>query len=550
MSKVANTAIAQDRPAWRIVAGVGTLLILYFVLERWLLASARLPATGYDQPILLVELLRRSFVPEGSLLGSAQRVVPTLALCVVLLRWRGALTAPWRGWTGGPHLRVFVGVVTAVLAWAYATYDYNLYFDRAHLLDRAVLLGLAVAVVWRPIFVWPFLALAVAMLWQFSYPIGHFSVAQPFVLVRILLLFLAAWLLRAITRRSWSAEFLFLAITVLASAYLRCGVGKVLLGASDDGLLNWATHGHLYFLLLATHANGWLGHLDQTTVTSFAQTISRFDRIMVVGTLLLECGALFALLRRRILFAFLAGWIGFHLGVFALSGIFFWKWMLVEATLAGVLLARGSAQAFPIFKTSWFVLSLGLIVAGMSWFRPVNLAWYDSPLSYTYRFVGVGESGTRYALPPRFFAPYDYQFTLGNFHYAADYPGLDITWGAIWDRGIVEQLLQPVGLAEIEAMERAEGRNRYDAEDAERLESFVRTFVTNYNRRRSKETILSAIAAPPHLWSMAPANAYDGNEPLVEVAIHQVTGYFDGARFDELRDREIRRIPIVVSTPR
>ena len=101
--------------------------------------------------------------------------------------------------------------------------------------------------------------------------------------------------------------------------------------------------------------------------------------------------------RRWSLLGFLAGWIIFHLGVFAVSGICFWKWMMVDGTLLIIFLARDSGRVFPIFTRRHFVLSLFLILGGLFWFRPVNLAWYDSPTTYAYRFVGVGESGATYS---------------------------------------------------------------------------------------------------------------------------------------------------------
>ena len=509
-----------------------------------MLAAARLPEASYHQPVVLLDLGRRLFLPDGNLLGSVVRVVPSWLFLALLLRYRREGMAAWRRDAAQPYLLIFIGAVTIILAWAFSTYDYNLYFDHAHLADRLVLLGLGAAVLWRPVFVWAFVPLAVAMMWQFSYPIGHFSVAQPFVLVRMLLIFGGAWALRAMTKRSWSAECVFLCVTVLASAYLRCGWGKLALDADASGWFNWLNHGHIYFLLFATHANGWLGHLDSETIASIALRVSKLDPLMVAGTILLECGAVFALLQRRILMGFLAGWIAFHLCVFGLSGIFFWKWILVEAALLSMFFARGSRRAFPIFTRGFVWLSIPLIIGGMWWYRPTNLAWFDSPLSYTYRFIGTGESGAQYPLPPVVFAPYDYQFTLGNFHYLADASGLDVTWGAIWNRNVVDRLLTPVSLPEVEALEATHGRNRYDPRGAERLDAFLDTFLSNYYRRQSKTTPLSVVAAPHHLWSVSPPGAYRAEEPLREVEIHQSTGYFDGESFRELRDRIIRRVPI------
>jgi hypothetical protein len=295
--------------------------------------------------------------------------------------------------------------------------------------------------------------------------------------------------------------------------------------------------------MLATYGNGWLGFLDPGTVTRLSLDIARFDPLLVYGTMLLECGAVLCLAHRRALIGFLVGWLLFHLGVFALSGICFWKWMIVEAVLLWIFLNREGARRFPIFSRGHILISFVLIVGGTVWFRPVTLAWYDSPANYTYRFVATGQSGHTYSLPPSFFAPYEYQLTMGNFAYLSPEPLLDITWGGIWSRDLADRLLSTRAAQEIEQLERERGRIRFDAEAAERMDRFLIRFV-GVRQARGSNGPFPVGAAIPQLWTFPRDDAYRGEEPLREVAVRQITTFFDGARYHEFRERTIRTVTL------
>ena len=98
-------------------------------------------------------------------------------------------------------MRRLVILVTAILAWTFSTYDVNLYLGREHHADRVLLLVLG-ALVWRrPVFVLPFVLLVVAVVNQFFFPIGGYSTAEQFALVRVLIVFLATFLLQLLTGR-------------------------------------------------------------------------------------------------------------------------------------------------------------------------------------------------------------------------------------------------------------------------------------------------------------------------------------------------------------
>lgn len=510
-----------------------TLLLVYLVLERWLMGLARLPEASYAGPVIAVAVLERFLVEPGFAPGFLLRIGVLAALVSLLVARFATVRGRWSDLEQGALVRILVAVPTLLLAWDFATYDYNLYFDRSHLFDRLALAVLAGLVLWRPVFVLPFVTMAVAIIWQFNHPIGGYSVAEPFLLVRWLLLFFGFFLVRAVGTGHRASDFAFLAFTLLAASYFVAGLGKI--------RLDWFTQGDVALLLPATFANGWLGFLDHRTVGALTRALARVDWLLVAGMVVFECAAVLCLLRRGVFLFFLAAWPVFHLSVFALSGIFFWKWILLEVAILVLLLKRPRA---PVFSRRHFLLSVPLIFGGTIWFQPVNLSWYSAAVSYVYRFEGVGESGRRYSLPPGFFAPYDYQFTLGSFAYVSPYRQLDVVWGATRDRDAAAAMARAGARGDVEALERERGRWFFDAARAGRLDAFLQRFVGTYNERGSKRTPLGAVAPPPHLWTFSGPDAFDGSEAITRVVVRQVTSFFDGRGYVELGPRPVRWVEI------
>jgi len=256
----------------------------------------------------------------------------------------------WRSWDVLEHgqlIRPFVTLTAAVLAWRFSTYNYNFYFNQGHLLDRLLLIGLVPLIWWRPVFVFPFLLLLCAVIWQFAIPLGQYSWAQQYMPIRLLTLFGATLLLTAITGRRLGNHYVFLACCLVMAHYWVPGVGKL--------AIDWTSQGHVYNLLPSTYANGWLGFLEPERISAIARAIARLDSLILFFTLLFQLGAIIALWRRQLLIALLCIYPLFHLAIFSLSGIFFWQWIIVEAALA-VLVSRFGGSGTNVFTWRYFIV--------------------------------------------------------------------------------------------------------------------------------------------------------------------------------------------------
>lgn len=571
----------SSRPFAKLVITTGVLVFIFVLIDRWILTVTALPQASYSKPLLVVELLKNLFAsPLKALLSSLMLGFIIVSFRHLWISWSQLNSHKGKG--QGQAIRIFIVFLAVILCWWFVTYDYNLYVNQSHYYDRFILITLMLLVVWRPIFILPFLLLVTSMIWQFSVPLENsYSLAQPSMPLRMLTLLVAILFARALfiftlsngsfaklfgwkllggklstklskelskklSKKPGTNEWLFLSLCIIAAHYWGPALGKI--------VLVWFTYGHVFYLLPSTYANGWLAFLTPEQISTFASTLKSLDGFIVFTTLILQLGSLFLLWKRFTLFTLLACWTFFHVGIFATSGIFFWQWILIE--LAIVILIRSliknhwnsDSQPIPFINRNHFILSIFLIGTSIIWVNPVRLAWYDTPISYTFRLEATGESGQKYVLPPRFFTPYDYVFTLGKFEYLTPDPRLSIIWGSTGNRETADRLLQAKTKVDIFRLEKEIGQSHFNKNKSEVFDSFIRQFISNANQRGSKSTIFSKVQAPRQLWTFANLTEgkmeFDFQETITGVNVYQVTTWFDGKAYHEIENKRVRQISI------
>lgn len=519
------------------LSAVGMRLVIFlsvFVGMRIaMLRLFRLPESAYYNPSLVVGWLAYFGWVEWTLLAAA-----------VIALWYFGDPEIWRGgWNHlhfGHWLRFMVGVVAGLLAWMFSTYAFNYYYGQSHLPERLLLIGLALLLLWRPLFVFPFLAVLISVVTQFDYPLGV-GYERPIatMLINVLLAFAAFFAVRCVSHRIQNIDFFFLTGCILAANFWWPGFGKL--------KLNWLLDGQVYLFLLGGYAHGWWAFLTPETIVNAARWLSHLDPAVRLLTVLLEWGALFFLWRYASAGALLIGWMLFHLGIFAVSGFFFWPWILTEAAFLFVLVRGRAVFRSRLFCPVYFGLSLLLIAFGRPLFQPPGLAWYDTPLCYTYRFEALGISGERYELPPSFFAPYRDIFTFGKFAYLTPEPQLVSSYGATSNRAIAMALLEARSAADVFALEQKKSPHPVDEQRAGVLDRFIRTFVGRKNVDSGASWGMGWLAAPPIFWTFSRGNAYRGKERIRRIEIYQVTTFFDYKQLREIRKRKIREIEVPIT---
>jgi len=493
------------------------------------LVSAQLPEASYFTTTFLGELFNSSILLLVFGLGYIFFLYKTDRLSNLFVSWSEL--------PNGKNIRIFVFIISFVLTWIFASYDFNYYYNQWHYSERILLVLLTIAIWWRSFFTLPYILLLVAVVSQFNHPLGiGFTRPIDNLLIQITTLFSAWFIFFTIKQTQKIETFVFLVCCLIAGHYWFPGWGK--LG------LNWIMYGNIHFITLNAYAHGWLAFLAPEEIVQFAKQFEKFDTIFVIGTMVIEVGALFFLWRLRNLKLFILAWIGFHSIVFVMTGYLFWKWVLLELALWYFFFRKNLVYKVEIFSKPYFALSLGLILFIAFWNRPAKLCWYDTNLAYTYRFEAIVNEKPNFTIAPGFFAPYDDIFVFGTFSFLSKQHQLVGPYGATKNPKIVEEILGVKLAEDIFSIE-----DRYPPQKEKNLKTskfdyFIKQFVKNYNSDQTKKTKLALLQPPPTFWSFARGKTFSSQAKVEKIIVSQVTSFYDGVDHKDIRNRVVREIEI------
>jgi hypothetical protein len=355
--------------------------------------------------------------------------------------------------------------------------------------------------------------------------------------IHLLILFLSFHLFSLATGIRRVDSFVFLAVCFVAAHYWTSGYLKLRGG--------WLQGSHIEFVLPNTYAHGWLVGLSPDTIGKGTTVLAQLSPFIKVFTLIVECGFAFCFLHRRAALFFLSSSILFHLGIFLVMGFCFWAWIIVNACLLILIWRRKILSSKRSFGRVGFSLAFLLIVTSHKWLNPGKLMWFDARATYTYRIYGEGPSGKEYHLQPRYFQPYDSQFTMGKFGFLSEERTLPVAMGAT-SKEIANALANTGTAGEVLALEKELGTKMSDAGRRERLKAFLRKFVAGVNESTSRKTALRKIQPPRLLLSFGEDGAYQYEEPISRVTVIQVLSFFDGNTYQEIRRKPLLDVEIPV----
>jgi hypothetical protein len=271
--------------------------------------------------------------------------------------------------------------------------------------------------------------------------------------------------------------------------------------------------------------------------------------MLKLATLACEIGVVIMLAHRRVAVGLLAACAAMHMGILLTTGIFFWKWIVLDASLAAVVLWLPAGDARRLFGPVPAAVGMGIVaVLFVAHRRPVILAWYDSPMAFQFRIEAVGDGGTAYEVTPATLAPYDLPFAQGRFYCLTDTPMLVDCLGSTprWD---MVQALESARTAEdLAAVRRVYGSPRTDAASAQRFEELLRRFFRHEQRPRTTSWMARLPAPPQHIWT-APHSGdgqmtYQGQESIGSVRIRLREALFPDRQLRVVGDEVVRAFSI------
>jgi hypothetical protein len=520
--------------AFQTASIVAVLAILHSSLFRY----GQLPALSYFEPVLAIEAAKR--VEFVLLVG-----LPLLAMFVEarILSWH-VLDPRFR-------TRSLICGVAGILAWTCSTYPVNLYYDQIHIVDRLLIVAVWVWLWFHPIAIVPFLGMVMVMMGQQVTPLpeGSWTWPDKRLPLDLLTAFAAYLLVRALLRDRVKPFVLpFTLLCVTGAVYGHAAVNKALLGPD---LLWWVSNNDLSNLLVSSHVQGgWLRQLSDETIVAIAQKMHVFKLPLAGVTFLIELSGFALAVRWQLTRVLLLGFIAFHVGVLASSGIFFWKWMIVDALLlwyftmlhrdARVQTDRPASERVACFAPRMSLLAVAVMVAVRFVVPLVPFAWLDTRVVNFFEIYGVSASGERYRLEARFFAPYDILVHQSRHFALVDGPVLVGTYGVTFDPAIARALdnAEPKDLPGLRSRFGQDWRS--ESLDATYVD-FIRRYVVNAQRRGRREAVADWLVPPFHFRTTLPPDTYRSQQRLAAVEIEFLEYLFDGSRIVPIRKVQVAR---------
>jgi len=495
----------------------------------------RLDQHEYFEPIFVDNLV--SQVPWFFVLVVVLLVANYLPISWNVLRGKWS----WQAIDQTGRLRVVGMIVALTLVWAYSAYSYNFYYDQPHYLERLLLVLLFIGCWFSPVFVGPLVVLTFTISGQMTYPEEiAYSDTDKRMIFRFLLLFAFYVYLHPIIRPK-PATFIFVTLCLVGAYYFYPAVAKIAYGTEE---LSWVMDNDLHNLFLSSYLNGWLSFLPFETAYSIRNALEAIRIPLQIITLITElAGIVLVLFNRRIAMMILASAICMHLGIFVSSGVFFWKWIALDAVLIWYLWKSRDDKAInAIFRPAYAALSI-FIIGYANFFGAKNLGWWDGPVNNYFEYEVIDTQGNSYEFARSFAQPYDFRTTQSRTYFLVNDKLLANTYGTLESTKTYSQLREST-IENLDQILINRGRKSYDTEQVDNFSDFLVRYFSGYNRQLNQVFVPAILRPPMHIWTIPRPNAYNHEYPIQIVKVWLIETYDTGTEVITTRNEVVLEVEI------
>lgn len=472
----------------------------------------------------------------------------TLVLLTVL-PW--VLLAPLWSWSpmpGGQSVRLLTAALVVFLGWKATTKDIDPVTGETHGLARILVWVCALGTWWSPA-----LAVAAALLLTTPFALWEHHATLPMRVLQATVTFtiLAAGFASFSHVMSDAAVLFWFVLTIQISHYVITAIAKGWLGPHWT---SWPRDNRLHHIAASAYSWGWMRFLPWSAWRRVVHMVRRVERPMQGFVFVIEALSPLALLHPYAAVALCITLSAFHLGVFALSGLLFWDWVLTNLTLAGAILVlpqQVTAEVFGPWQTLFALVFMVAFPLRHKLWRPMPLGWWDTPFTQRVHWCAHGESGKVYGLYANFWCPHERLFGKVNACYLTPVPVMTYHLGEVWKHELRDALRDagpdPARLDVVRAQYGIEPRS---AELAENHVQYIRRLFYELNQGAKKHVLppllrfLKAPGGQCFYWGDLPA--YRRQERVAKVTLHYREEYYDGEQLVRLRDETILEVPIDV----
>jgi hypothetical protein len=466
------------------------------------------------------------------------------------------LAAPFATWDlvpQGDALRLLATVLALALAWKASTKDVDPVVGERRSAARVGVVVMALFVVASPAFLLPTLMLLTTPfgLWQHhaTLPMRMAQAVLAFLGLLLLAPALPAPTLLPAPLLQTAAPLIWFLLTIQISHYLITAIAKAWLGPYP---WSWVVDNRMHHLAAGAYSWGWARFVGWSRWRRVVAAVKVLERPMQLVAFSVEALAPLALLGPEWAVAFCVLWAGFHLGVFAVSGLLFWDWVLADLAMAGavwLLPAEVGAQAFGGLQLLACLVFLVVFPLRHKLWRPMPLGWWDTPFTQRVHWRVRGVSGKEYTVTNDFMCPHErvYGKVHGCFH--APRPVCTYHLGEVWKHDL-RDALREAG-PDLERLSRVRERfgilPRSEAWEAHHR-AYLTAFFEQINRGYEKRVLprgLRWLKAPGgQIFYWTDGEKFAAQEPVDRVRLVYREEYFDGEELVRLCEEEVEAFDV------
>jgi hypothetical protein len=365
-----------------------------------------------------------------------------------------------------------------------AASPYNFYFDDSYRSDRILLVAGSLLATWLPATLPIFVAHAAAFVGQFDRPLP--SIGSEFLVLTDLLWLCTLVSLANLGRKSDSRLLVAVVSLYWVTQYSWAGLNKLTLGP----LLSWISENHL-----SDFVSGAMIHRVSLLPPGISSVLEKWLDVAqipaAIAVVSIEMAGLAFLTHRKAPFVCFALWIGLHVTTFAISGVLYWQWIVVNIAFAIL---------FAMSDVSWLVsrrrVAILLLPLAMYAFRSKDFAWYDVPIENSYEFELVSHGGAATVVSPSVFAPYEILYATRGFTALSGRRRIPIVYSTVSDHSVFRELEAVRTHSDLEEADRRFGALGASRE-GETLERFVARYLDNVRKAPEKLDLWYTKIGPP-----------------------------------------------------
>lgn len=526
-SRFEKNKVYENRP--ELLFGLLLSAIACLVIFNRLFTKTFFPSIDfYQTPFLAYASLREVFSYNPAIAAITIAILLVPLYLIFNLKWVDVCSS---------QTRAFILLMAALLVWRNSTFGYNYFIDVSHHADRLLLITIFLLSLWRPVFLVLMFPQIFLLQGQLSINFISYSPAEMSMPLKLLAAFCILLFFRQFYKFRFDPMFIWLAIVIIMSHYWTAAYAKF--------LIDWHKFGQIHNMFSAGYAGGWLGFLDTESISKILKITSKFDKPAMVITFAFETAVIFSLFNGTVLIVLLALASVFHITVFAVSGICFWQWMLIDIAFIYLLYIKSNKSYLnPSYLPIYTRITLTLLIAvSPFWMGAARLGWHDSPVNYIYQLRAFDSENNSEVLTPAYFTPYEYPFTLNSLQFLSESKTLPISWGATRELTLAKELAESSSKQDILELIEQQGSVKFEELRAKYFDRFVADFVRNKQAKKDHKSWFDHFPAPLYLFTKLQIRQIH-HKQIQRVEVTRLTSWFDGTKFQTIDKTLVRTIPI------